>query len=144
MLSRNKVMIYCFNKDMTAFLTFTQRGAPEAGRQIPAGTMEPKELPYNAALREFGEETGHTPPPPLIYVTKTVYDMSAHKPELHVRHWYACRDRAGELPEAWEFEELESAVGLIQYQYGWTRCDMSASLIAGHGDLCERSRSALS
>lgn len=144
MLSRNKVMVYCFNSDMTAFLTFTQRGAPEAGRQIPAGTIESMERPHEAALREFTEETGYATPLPLTYVTKTVYDMSAYKPEIHVRHWYACVDRAGDLPEAWGHEELESKVGLIQYQYGWTGCDMSASLIAGHGDLCELSRSALS
>lgn len=137
-------MIYCFNSDLTAILTFTQRGAPEAGRQIPAGTIESMELPYDAALREFEEETGHTPPLPLTYITQTVYDMSAYKPELHVRHWYACVDREGRLPEAWVHEEVEATVGLIQYQYSWTKCDMSADLIADHGTLCALSLSTLS
>lgn len=41
-------------------LVFTQPEHPEAGVQVPAGTMEPAEEPIVAALREAAEETGRS------------------------------------------------------------------------------------
>lgn len=39
-------------------LVFRQPESPEAGVQVPAGTMDPDESPYAAVLREAREETG--------------------------------------------------------------------------------------
>ncbi len=42
----------------TQILVFRHQGMPEAGIQVPAGTVEPNESPENAAIREAKEETG--------------------------------------------------------------------------------------
>ena len=42
----------------TSLLVFDHRDFPEAGTQVPAGTVEDDEAPADAVLREVHEETG--------------------------------------------------------------------------------------
>lgn len=41
-------------------------GKDEGAWSIPKGELDPGEAPLDAALREFGEETGRTPEPPFL------------------------------------------------------------------------------
>ena len=51
-----KVFAYITNRQW--LLLFTHLNAPEAGIQVPAGTIEAGESPEEAVLREVFEETG--------------------------------------------------------------------------------------
>ena len=52
----HKVLTYITQGDR--LLVFRQPDFPEQGVQVPGGTVEPGELPEQAALREAREETG--------------------------------------------------------------------------------------
>ena len=58
MKTRHRAYAYITNG--SRLLLFTQPEAPEAGIQVPAGTIEPGENPQDAAMREAKEETGLT------------------------------------------------------------------------------------
>jgi 8-oxo-dGTP pyrophosphatase MutT (NUDIX family) len=55
-----KVLIYVVSRvcDADHLLVFRHRSHPEAGLQVPAGTLEPGEAPSAAAARELLEESG--------------------------------------------------------------------------------------
>jgi hypothetical protein len=52
-----KVAIYILNGELDKYISFTQPDFPEAGRQVPAGTIEDGETPLQAAWRE-GNKNG--------------------------------------------------------------------------------------
>ena len=49
---------YAYITHRNCLLVFAHRDYPEAGIQIPGGTIEPGEAPEDAVLREAYEETG--------------------------------------------------------------------------------------
>lgn len=55
-----KVLAYITRKTAgrTELLVFEHKDFPEAGFQIPAGTVDPEEIPEQAVLREILEESG--------------------------------------------------------------------------------------
>ncbi len=57
---RTKVMDYIsrMQVDYPELLVFDHVGSPEAGIQIPTGTVEDREFPFQAVLREALEESG--------------------------------------------------------------------------------------
>ena len=58
--ARLRVAVYGLRQSAPGWelLTFRQRGAPEAGLQVPAGGVERGEALEDAACRELREETG--------------------------------------------------------------------------------------
>lgn len=60
MKSVNKVVAYItrHGENGMELLVFYHRGMPQAGLQVPAGTIEPHESSDQAVLREAEEETG--------------------------------------------------------------------------------------
>lgn len=52
----NKVLAYVTQNDR--LLVFVHRHSPEAGLQVPAGTIRDGEAPEVAVIREAAEETG--------------------------------------------------------------------------------------
>ncbi|MEL6310143.1 MAG: NUDIX domain-containing protein, partial [Chloroflexota bacterium] len=69
-------------------LVFEQPDAPEAGIQVPAGSIEPNEAPADAARREAHEETGLKNLRLVRWFGQHTYDMSRGKPVLHLRNYY--------------------------------------------------------
>ena len=57
---RPKVLAYVVRPGETGpeLLVFDHVGIPEAGTQVPAGTVDPGERPEQALVREVLEETG--------------------------------------------------------------------------------------
>ncbi len=57
---KNKVLAYIarYRNGSTQLLVFTHRDHPEAGVQVPAGTVEPGEAIEAALFREIWEESG--------------------------------------------------------------------------------------
>ncbi|MBT2533016.1 NUDIX hydrolase [Arthrobacter sp. ISL-48] len=131
-----KVAIYILNGDLDKYITFTQPDFPEAGRQVPAGTIEDGETPPQAASRELQEETGLNRRISLFHFADSVYDMSRYKPEIQIRSWFLGVAEADDFPTGrWTQIERRADQPDIVAEFSWTEISFQEQLIAGHSDL---------
>jgi ADP-ribose pyrophosphatase YjhB (NUDIX family) len=110
---------------------------PEAGIQIPGGSVHANELPAEAALREAREETGLADLSVVQLLGVAEFDMAPFgKAEVHTRHYFHLRFR-GQSPESWRHEERDPSDGSkepIPLELFWARFPSDVPpLIAGHG-----------
>jgi ADP-ribose pyrophosphatase YjhB (NUDIX family) len=114
------------------FLVFRHRDFPEAGIQVPRGTMLPGEMPEVAVLREVREETGLRD---VIVVRPLVVDLQ-DQPDgpPHERHFFELAAPA-QTPDAWEHIVTGAGddAGLV-FCYFWARSAAEAGLWPGYGD----------
>ena len=118
-------------------LVFSHPNAPEAGIQVPAGTIRPDESPEAAALREAQEETGLTDLALVGFLGEQAFDLSPFgRAELHQRYFFHLRC-PGDPPEVWRNEEPDPETGgdvKPLFELFWARLpDGVPDLIAGHG-----------
>lgn len=82
-------------------LVFEHPDHPDAGIQVPAGTIEPDEEPADAVMREAFEETGLAGLKLATFLGESERDMSDFGiPEIHRRYFYHLL-REGDCPESW-------------------------------------------
>ena len=133
-----KVLAYVMRGDQVC--VFEQPAFPEAGIQVPAGTVEPGEDAASAVLREATEETGLTGLEVVRYLGYTEYDMAPFgRDEIHGRQVYELRCDAA-APARWTREERHAkGQPPIRFDLYWMpRDEARARLIAGHGALLHR------
>lgn len=117
-----------------ALLVFRQPAYPEAGVQVPAGTIEPGEMPVAAALREAGEETGLSGLALIAQLGEQVYDMAPFgKNEWHHRTFFHLRCTETP-PRTWRHMEASPSDGSdpIAFDFFWAQLPAGAPLIAAH------------
>jgi 8-oxo-dGTP diphosphatase len=121
-------------------LVFVHRDFPEAGVQVPAGSVNDGEALEKALFRELDEETGRSDfrLNRKLGVLEFVHPETGNTHERHVYHLRA----SDEAPEAWEWletggGELADEDGYL-FQYYWA--DFGGGIaLAGHlGDLLNR------
>ena len=106
---RNRVFTYITNCDH--LLVFDHVDFPDAGTQIPGGTIEPGELPESAAIREAREETGiHELTVSSLIATERVNLKPFGKDEI-INSWFYHIQYEGELGERWQHSELTPGDG---------------------------------
>lgn len=110
MVIREKVVAYITHVDPvsggTRLLVFSQPSAPEAGIQVPAGTVQPGEPPEIAAAREAREETGLTDLELVQALGERTFDMRPWgKSEIHHRRFFHLRCHDETPPDRWEHTE---------------------------------------
>jgi 8-oxo-dGTP diphosphatase len=135
---KDKVFAYITNRKR--LLVFIHPFAPEAGIQVPAGTIKSNERPEAAVLREAFEETGL---PDLVLVSflgEHERDMSDFgRDEIHHRYFYHLRCE-GNPPATWRHEERDSPddpkeVPII-FEFYWAPLPHDVPpLIADHGQM---------
>lgn len=120
-------------------LVFEHVAYPEAGLQVPAGTILPGERAATAAVREAREETGLQSF--LLPVPLGVTEFDARpfgKLEIHRRHFFHLA-LSGDAPERWRHDERDATDGAhepIAFELYWlTFAEAAARLIAEHGKL---------
>jgi 8-oxo-dGTP pyrophosphatase MutT (NUDIX family) len=143
---KEKVLVYIFRRHgpHTAVLVFEHADFPEAGIQVPAGTLEPGEDPADGALREAHEESGLSGLSVERFIG--VFDwLRTDLNQLHHRHVYILSHH-GPVRDAWEHvvtagEEDEG----LRYRFYWLATDVAKQeLSADQGayiDLALSSRS---
>ncbi len=119
-------------------LIFSHPLAPQAGLQVPAGTMLDCEQPVEAVAREAREETGLTDLRVVRFLGETRRDRAdVRRAEIHHRFFFhlAC-DR--EPPERWQNYEPDPSDGTEPplFEFYWVPLpDGVPALIAGHGEM---------
>lgn len=131
---KRKAFAYITNGDR--LLVFEHPDFPDAGIQVPAGTMRDGEEPEAAVLREAYEETGLEALVIAGFLGVHRRDMSdVGRQEIHERHFYHLRHE-GETPPEWLHWESDPDGGgePIRFRFYWVRLpDEVPELIAGHG-----------
>lgn len=131
---RRKAFAYITHRDR--LLVFTHPLSPEAGIQVPAGTLEDGEEPEVGALREASEETGLSGLEIGAFLGEQIKDLSdVGLDEIHHRYFYHLRC-PGEPPDRWRHVETDPSDGgsPIPFDFFWARLpDEVPDLIADHG-----------
>ncbi|MBW4675731.1 MAG: NUDIX domain-containing protein [Desmonostoc geniculatum HA4340-LM1] len=81
-----KVIAYVTNKD--ELMVFTHTDFPEAGVQVPAGTIEENEQASEAVLREIYEESGVKGVRIIELLGIYQYNMAPYRDEIQERYVY--------------------------------------------------------
>ena len=127
-----KVIAYITYGDK--LLIFSHPRYPEAGIQVPAGTVEEGEPLEEAALREAREETGLAGLKIQSYLGVRDYDLSAFGgvgvQRRHFFHLALC----GEAPARWRHYEKYPSDGStepIEFEFYWARFPGEVPELAG-------------
>ena len=100
---RRKAVIYATWGDR--LLVFTEPDHPEAGTQVPGGTIEPGETVTDGARREFVEETGFEAPLTLTLLGESTHIYVADGVRHEHERSYVHMRLNGDYPERWEWTE---------------------------------------
>jgi ADP-ribose pyrophosphatase YjhB (NUDIX family) len=112
---------------------------PDAGIQVPAGTMRDGEPVLEAALREAGEETGLRDLTVVGALGTAEFDARPFgRNEVHLRHFVhvRCGDATEDRWEHWEEFPDDEPGGQVRFELYWARLgDEVGELIGDHGAL---------
>ena len=99
-------------------LVFRHRDFPEAGVQVPAGTLHPGEEPASGAIREAEEETGRSGFRVVRKLGTVDHEhRDAERHEIHERHIFLVDPPPG-LPDAWS-HLAEEGNGDFWFEFSW-------------------------
>ena len=130
-----KVLAYITSNDK--LLVFTQPESPEAGIQVPAGTIEPDESPESAVIREIYEESGLTDVRLISKLGKYYYDMSLYREEVQERHVFHL-EIVSSVQSKWRHYETNGLATItesgIAFDFFWVKLSDPISLMAGQGE----------
>lgn len=122
MKTKQKVLAYITRKSSGTFsevLVFLHQDHPEAGLQVPGGTVDPGEDLSEAILREIFEESGLKLDKADIVsmIGETDYQRK-DIPEINHRHYFLIQ--RNDLPETWAHTVHSSGAddGLV-FLYSW-------------------------
>jgi 8-oxo-dGTP pyrophosphatase MutT (NUDIX family) len=126
-----KVVAYVTRGVDGRLLVFTHTDFPEAGVQVPAGTVERGEPIEAALMRELLEETGQTG-------YRLIRRLASNEFALPVggicrRHVYHLSAPEG-LPDRWRWGERYGSAEQINFDFYWTPLRPRPELAGGLGD----------
>ena len=127
-MTTKKVLAYITRGD--ELLVFTHRDFPEAGVQVPAGTVEAGETLDAAVLREVHEETGLAPTAVRIraYLGNRLWQAGS---DNHDRHFYHLLLTAA-APDTWLHYELNAGTSEpLAFSFYWMKLSDPRLRLAG-------------
>ena len=132
-----KQKVYAYITHRNRLLVFRHVDFPEAGIQIPGGTVKPNEDLAAAVLREAQEETGLDGFVLESYLGEQIRDMAdVNRDEIHHRHFYHLRYE-GNPPHQWRHDENDPSDGSpapIRLAFYWAAIpDQLPELICDQG-----------
>ena len=134
--------VFAYITRQNKLLIFRHTDFPEAGLQVPAGTVLTDEDYATAVLREAQEETGLSQLTIRSYLGEQIRNMhDVGKDEVHHRHFFhlLC---GGDPPDRWQHDETspsDGGVAPIHFEFFWAVLpDDIPELIADHGIMLPR------
>jgi 8-oxo-dGTP pyrophosphatase MutT (NUDIX family) len=129
----------------TELLVFDHRDDPDAGTQVPAGTVEDREPIADALAREVFEETGlgNLHVAQMLAHYEWIHPLTGNVHERHVFHLEAPPD----APDEWTW--LETSGGEVPddeghvFVFRWVPLDRVPMLAGGLGDHLDALRASL-
>lgn len=108
-----------------------QHPIPEAGIQIPKGTVKPEEDPFHAVIREIHEETGLSDFKVEGLLAEDLWENDDGA--MHNRYFYSVL--VSNAPDEWDFQPSGGGEeeGLT-FRFFWISSENEVDLIRGHGD----------
>lgn len=137
--NQKKVYAYILRRDPEkyALLVFDHVDFPEAGIQVPGGTVEPGESLPEAAIREVQEETGLLGLNLIGNLGATHHDLNQYGlAGVHERHYFLFT-LSESTPDSWigyETDPSDGSPGPIALKFYWEDLDKIPPLA---GDLDE-------
>lgn len=129
---KHKVLVYLLRSTAAGaeFLAFTHRDFPDAGLQVPAGTVEPGEPLETAACRELAEESGLTAEQVRLVGKLAVAD----EPEWDQRRHVYLFEPRGPLPDRWAHTVAGAGEdqGMV-FEFDWRPVGAANELAGGQG-----------
>lgn len=130
---KQKIFAYITHGDR--LLVFSHPDSPDAGIQVPAGTMEEGEDPDKAVMREAFEETGLSSLRLHAYLGEDDYHLP--EPDQTDRRRFYHLTCGREPPATWRHDEKhpsDGSPGPITFEFFWVRLpDKVPPLAPGHG-----------
>lgn len=125
-------------------LLFTHPESPEAGIQVPAGTVKPDEKPEDAVMREAAEETGLSDLEFVGFLDQDTRDMrDCGTEELQYRWFYHLRCTS-DPPKEWRHgEHSEDGTLLHPFDFFWSDISDLPMLVANYDDKISHLRASL-
>jgi len=122
------------NTDGLELLVFRQKDHPEAGLQIPGGTVEDGEKPEVTAHREVLEEAGLTEMRLVQSLGSRQYSHKT-KQELQERFFFHF-STSSQLPETWDYTVASKSEdqGFV-FEYSWMPLEQTFGLAGRQGEL---------
>lgn len=113
----------------TEILVF-RHSNPEAGIQIPKGTVEPEESTYHAVIREVKEETGLKD----LKVKNLIAEDYWRNDDSVIHHRFFYQINILNAPDQWDYEPTGGGdeEGLT-FHYFWISSKDEVELVRGHG-----------
>lgn len=144
MTYRNRVFTYITNGN--CLLVFDHVDFPNAGTQIPGGTVERGETPEAAALREAVEETGLESLSIQSLIARETVDLTPFgKPET-INGWFYHLQYNGEHKDRWRHAERTPGDGSsepILFELYWISLEETITLNSVDGRYLDQIREVL-
>lgn len=122
----------------TKLLVFRHTEHPEAGIQVPTGTISAGETPEEAVLRESEEETGLINLKIQAYLGEQMYDLAPFgRDEVVKRYFYHLTYNAA-APLKWRHYEMTPSEGSkepIEFELYWVEYPNDVPELSGNLDV---------
>ena len=130
---RHRVILYITHGER--LLVMTEPHDPEAGLQVPGGTLEPEEAPDAAAMREGFEETGLPDLSIVRFLGERREDLHPFGGDDQIHGYFYHLRAGGDPPERWRHLDRISAPeeGPIPFDLSWISLREVPRLAANQG-----------
>jgi len=132
----SKVVIYITHRDK--LLVFRHTQFPEAGIQVPGGSIEVGEFIEQAAIREAEEETGLTDLELVDYLGEDLLDLSKTEFAAMVRRYFFHLVVTGEPKQTWihyEYNPSDGSPAPIEFEFFWVKFPDEVPKLSGERDV---------
>ena len=116
-------------------LVFEHRDYPEAGLQVPAGTVRNGETPRKAVHREAFEETGLSDFKSVRFLGRYKFSMAPYRDEIQDRYVYHLELSRPALSEWLHYETHDGKGPPTAFSLYWLKLgDPGVNLVLGQGE----------